>query len=108
MENLADAPRMILDKTADQRVVPWRRTAALDVALLAALVGFTSWLGYVGFIASDDGSYSEAAIGWLDHFPYVGINHWGLRHAVVLPVALSFLVSGINEVSMILPTRVYL
>jgi 4-amino-4-deoxy-L-arabinose transferase-like glycosyltransferase len=108
MENLADAPRMILDKTADQRVVPWRRTAALDVALLAALVGFTSWLGYVGFIASDDGSYSEAAIGWLDHFPYVGINHWGLRHAVVLPVALSFWVGGVSELTMMLPTKVYL
>jgi len=46
--------------------------AALDVAFLVALVGFTSWLGYVGFIASDDGSYSEAAIGWLDHFLTLG------------------------------------
>lgn len=81
--------------------------AALDVAFLVALVGFTSWLGYVGFIASDDGSYSEAAIGWLDHFPYVGINHWGLRHAVVLPVALSFWLGGINELTMMLPTKVY-
>jgi len=82
--------------------------AALDVAFLVALVGFTSWLGYVGFIASDDGSYSEAAIGWLDHFPYVGINHWGLRHTVVLPVALSFWLGGINELTMVLPTKVYL
>jgi 4-amino-4-deoxy-L-arabinose transferase-like glycosyltransferase len=99
---------MILDKTADQRVVPWWRMAALDVALLVALVGFTSWLGYVGFIASDDGYYSEAAIGWLDHFPYVGIKHWGLRHAVVLPVALSFWVGGVSELTMMLPTKVYL
>jgi 4-amino-4-deoxy-L-arabinose transferase-like glycosyltransferase len=108
MENLADAPRMILARTADQSIVPWRRMAALDVAFLVALVGFTSWLGYVGFIASDDGSYSEAAIGWLDHFPYVGINHWGLRHTVVLPVALSFWLGGINELTMMLPTKVYL
>jgi len=72
MENLADAPRMILARTADQSIVPWRRMAALDVAFLVALVGFTSWLGYVGFIASDDGSYSEAAIGWLDHFLTLG------------------------------------
>jgi hypothetical protein len=104
MQSLADAPRMILDKTADQRVVPgW-----LDVALLVALVGFTSWLGYVGYIASDDGSYSKAAIGWLDHFPYVAINHWGLRHAVVLPVALSFWLGGISELTMMPPTKVYL
>ena len=99
---------MTSEAAVDQRVVRlWGRTA-LHVTLLVALVGFTSWLGYTGFIASDDWSYSEAAIGWLDHFPYVGTNHWGLRHAVVLPVALSFLLSGINEVSMILPTRVYL
>jgi hypothetical protein len=107
MDNLADAPRMILDKTADQSVVSWRAMAALDVALLVALAGFTSWLGYVGFIASDDGSYSEAAIGWLDHFPYIGINHWGLRHAVVLPVALSFWLGGVSELTMLLPTKVY-
>jgi hypothetical protein len=107
MDNLTDAPRMILDKTADQSILPWRGVTALDVALLLAIVGFTSWLGYVGFIASDDGSYSEAAIGWLDHFPYVGINHWGLRHAVVLPVALSFWLGGINEMTMMLPTKVY-
>jgi 4-amino-4-deoxy-L-arabinose transferase-like glycosyltransferase len=99
---------MIANNTVDQSIVPWRGIAVLDVALLIALVGFTSWLGYVGFIASDDGSYSEAAIGWLDHFPYVAINHWGLRHAVVLPVALSFWLGGINEVSMMLPTKIYL
>jgi hypothetical protein len=39
MENLADAPRMILARTADQSIVPWRRMAALDVAFLVALVG---------------------------------------------------------------------
>ena len=47
----------------------------LHATLLVALVGFTSWLGYVGFIASADWSYSIAAIGWLEHFPYVGTNH---------------------------------
>ena len=108
MDNSADARRMILDKTADQSIAPWRGVTALHVALLLAIAALTSWLGYVGFIASDDGSYSEAAIGWLDHFPYVGINHWGLRHAVVLPVALSFWLGGINELTMMLPTKVYL
>src|ERR1700752_4137328 len=94
MEKLTGTPKTISNAAVDQRVVRlWGRTA-LDVTLLVALVGFTSWLGYIGFIASDDWSYSEAAIGWLEHFPYVGTNHWGLRHAVVLPVALSFLVRG--------------
>src|SRR5262249_3286059 len=108
MDKLTDAARLISHTAVDQRAVPLRRMAALDLALLVALVGFTSWLGYVGFLGSDDGSYSEAAIGWLDHFPYVGINHWALRHAVVLPVALSFWLGGINEVSMMLPTKIYL
>jgi 4-amino-4-deoxy-L-arabinose transferase-like glycosyltransferase len=106
VDNLA--PTMASDTAVDQRIEPFRGVKALDVVLLGALVGFTSWLGYVGFIASDDGSYSEAAIGWLDHFPYVGINHWGLRHLVVLPVALSFWLGGVNELSMMLPTKVYL
>jgi len=102
------APRIISYTAVDHRIVRLRGLTSLHVALLVVIVGFTSWLGYVGFIASDDGSYSEAAIGWLDHFPYVGINHWALRHAVVLPVALSFWLGGINEFTMMLPTKVYL
>jgi hypothetical protein len=108
MDNLADAPRMISDETVNHGIVSRRGVVALHLALLFAIVGFTSWLGYIGFIASDDGSYSEAAIGWLDHFPYVGINHWGLRHTVVLPVALSFWLGGVSELTMMLPTKVYL
>ena len=108
MDDLADAPRIISDKAVDQSIVSWQGVVALQLALLVAIVVFTSWLGYVGFIASDDGSYSEAAVGWLDHFPYVGVNHWGLRHAVVLPVALSFWLGGISELNMMLPTKVYL
>jgi 4-amino-4-deoxy-L-arabinose transferase-like glycosyltransferase len=108
MQELSNAPQMISANPVDHRTVPWHGIAALHVALLVALVGFTSWLGYVGFIASDDWSYSEAAIGWLDHFPYVGTNHWGLRHAVVLPVALSFWLGGISEFTMMLPTKIYL
>jgi 4-amino-4-deoxy-L-arabinose transferase-like glycosyltransferase len=99
---------MKLDPAADRSNAAGRGMAALHVALLVVLVGFTSWLGYVGFIASDDGSYSEAAVGWIEHFPYVGSNHWGLRHAVVLPVALSFWLGGISELTMMLPTKAYL
>ena len=86
----------------------WWAQSVLHFVLLVVLVSFTSWLGYVGFIASDDEYYSSAAIGWLDHFPYVGTNHWGLRHAVALPVALSFWLGGINELSMMLPLKAYL
>jgi len=84
------------------------RAAATHLVLLAAIAGFTIWLGYIGFIASDDQSYSMAAIGWLDHFPYIGTTHWELRHTVVLPLALSFWLGGVNEASIMLPTLIYL
>jgi len=86
----------------------WRRKIVLDAALLVALVGFTSWLGYIGFLNGGDFRYSEAAIGWVEHFPYVGVNHWGLRHPVVFPVALSFWLGGVNEFSLMLPMKIYL
>jgi len=96
------------DTSVHRRVGRLWAQSGLHVVLLVVLVGFSSWLGYVGFLASDDEYYSSAAIGWLDHFPYVGTNHWGLRHAVVLPVALSFWLGGINELSMMLPLKAYL
>jgi 4-amino-4-deoxy-L-arabinose transferase-like glycosyltransferase len=108
VEKLAGTPRIISDTAADNSGERRYGIAALHITFLFALAGFTSWLGYVGFIASDDGSYSEAAIGWLRQFPYVGATHWGLRHTVVLPVTLSFWLGGINEVSMMLPTKIYL
>ena len=63
MDNLVDAPRLIADKAGDRSTVSGRGVVAFHQALLLAIVGFTSWRGYVGFIASDDGSYSEAALG---------------------------------------------
>jgi 4-amino-4-deoxy-L-arabinose transferase-like glycosyltransferase len=84
------------------------RAAAMHLILLAAIAIFTIWLGYIGFRPSDDQYYSMAAVGWLDHFPYIGATHWELRHTVVLPLALSFWLGGINETSLMLPTLMYL
>ena len=84
------------------------QTATIHLIALSAVAGFSIWLAYIGFLASDDQSYSLAAIGWLHHFPYVGINHWELRHTVVFPIALSFWLGGINETSIMLPTLIYL
>jgi 4-amino-4-deoxy-L-arabinose transferase-like glycosyltransferase len=60
-----------------------------------------AWVGYVG---SDDHSYARGALGWLDQFPYVGKNHWTLRHTVVIPVAVSLAVFGMREISLGLPS----
>jgi 4-amino-4-deoxy-L-arabinose transferase-like glycosyltransferase len=69
---------------------------AVGIAMLAV-----SWVGYVG---SDDHSYARGALGWLNSFPYVGDDHWTLRHTVVLPVAASLAVFGFREISLGLPS----
>jgi 4-amino-4-deoxy-L-arabinose transferase-like glycosyltransferase len=68
----------------------------VGIAMLAA-----GWVGYVG---SDDHSYARGALGWLNSFPYVGDDHWTLRHTVVLPVAASLAVFGFREISLGLPS----
>jgi hypothetical protein len=61
-------------------------------------------IGWVGYVGSDDHSYARGAFGWLNHFPYVGQDHWTLRHTVVIPVAVSLAVFGIREISLGLPS----
>src|SRR4051794_25574097 len=98
---------MISDVVIPQRIRRLPLTM-IHILLLIAIAGFTIWLSYIGFLASDDQSYAEAAIGWLSHFPYIGTNHWSLRHTVVLPLAFSFWLGGINEASIVASGVVYL
>jgi len=60
-----------------------------------------AWVGYVG---SDDHSYARGALGSLNRFPYVGEDHWTLRHTVVIPVAVSLAIFGMREISLGLPS----
>lgn len=71
------------------------------VLLLGALMMGLAWVGYVG---SDDHSYARGAIGWLHEFPYVGTDHWTLRHTVVIPIAISLALIGPQELSLALPS----
>ncbi len=73
--------------------------ALLTVSLLAAL--------HVGFQASDDANYLTGALGWIEQFPYVGDNHWTLRHTITLPTALSIRLFGTNEFSVSLSNMLY-
>src|SRR6185437_6433756 len=77
------------------------------VLLVLAIAVFSAWLGWTGYIESDDQYYASAAVGWLTKFPYIGTGHWGLRHAIVLPIAASFALGGISETALILPTTLY-
>ncbi len=85
---------------------PTSRSVVL--ALLAlTLFPLLRWYFGVGFIGSDDSLYWENAGKWLTHFPYVADNHWGLRHTLVIPIALARLALGDVQVALMLPTLIY-
>jgi Dolichyl-phosphate-mannose-protein mannosyltransferase len=56
-------------------------------ATIAILVLLSSWNAVGPSFIIDDLHFFEAARNWIDHPPYVGTTHWGLRHAIVLPLA---------------------
>jgi Dolichyl-phosphate-mannose-protein mannosyltransferase len=62
---------------------------------------------HTGFQASDDASYLAGGLGWIEHFPYIGNDHWTLRHTITIPIAVSVLLFGANEWSISLPNAVY-
>ena len=63
-----------------------------------------AWVGYAG---TDDQSYASGAMGWLNGFPYIGDNHWKLRHPVVIPLAVSLAIFGYREISLGLPSAFF-
>lgn len=75
------------------------------LAFLAA--GLFIALGWTGFIAADDLRYARAAAGWARHVPFLATDHWGVRHAVVLPMAVAFRVGGISEATLAVPAVLY-
>lgn len=76
-----------------------RHLVTLTFLIALATVAF----GWVGFYGSDDLSYAAGGMGWIDNFPYVGVNHWTLRHTVVIPMAALFGIFGISEFTLVLP-----
>jgi phosphatidylglycerophosphate synthase len=59
------------------------------ILLVVVIAVFSAWLGWTGYIESDDQYYASAAVGWMTKFPYIATGHWGLRHTIVLPIAAS-------------------
>ena len=74
-----------------------------------SLIGFLffAWAGAVGFLGSDDVAYAAAAQGWLNDFPFLGENHWSLRHTITLPLAVLFGLFGEGELTLAIPTLLY-
>lgn len=56
-------------------------------AVLALGAGVALWLGWIGFIASDDALYYQGALRWLTDPPFAGDNHWATRFPLTLTFA---------------------
>jgi 4-amino-4-deoxy-L-arabinose transferase-like glycosyltransferase len=88
-----------------KRCSPLTYLSGLAIVLSAGIGMLTlAWVGYVG---SDDHSYARGALAWLHDFPYVGDDHWTLRHPVVLPIAASLALFGFREASLGVPSAVF-
>lgn len=74
---------------------------ALSIATLAIIF---SWTGY---IASDDELYISTAISWLTDFPHMSQHFGGIRHGLVLPLALAAKLGGTNFAAMIVPVLAF-
>lgn len=60
----------------------WPWALAVLIAGVAAL-----WIGWIGFIASDDSLYHAGAMRWLVDPPYAGDDHWATRFPLTLTFA---------------------
>ncbi|WP_181008316.1 ArnT family glycosyltransferase [Sphingomonas montanisoli] len=67
----------------------WRWAVPTVIVVAIAL-----WLGWVGFIASDDGLYYFGAVKWVDSPPYSGVDHWTTRFPVELSFAAAIAIFG--------------
>jgi len=85
---------------AGRRQVTLAWVPALVSVLLTFGLGALFWVGYTG---TDDGSYVDAALGWLHHFPYVGDSHWAVRYPVVLTAAAGMALLGERTLAAGLP-----
>lgn len=59
------------------------------------------WFGPRG---SDDTLYWRAATDWFQTVPYIGPEHWDLRHTIVLPLVLARIVLGDGPLSLAMPS----
>ncbi|SEI98328.1 Dolichyl-phosphate-mannose-protein mannosyltransferase [Sphingomonas sp. OV641] len=71
------------------RLAGW--IAVLGATMLAAL-----FIGWIGFMASDDSLYHAGAIRWLTDPPFPGSDHWSTRFPLTLTFAAVIRVMGNN------------
>ncbi|WBH16623.1 glycosyltransferase family 39 protein [Sphingomonas radiodurans] len=74
--------RQQVPDTGERAVRQGRWLAIVTAAMVAAL-----YLGWVGFIASDDSLYHAGALRWLTDPPFAGSDHWSTRFPLTLTFA---------------------
>ena len=75
--------------------------------ILILFLAWNIWFAAAGFLASDDGFYSEAAIKWMNDGAYVGETHWSLRQTLVLPLSIVYGVLGVSEAALVSVSTAY-
>lgn len=78
----APAQRVRLFRGGERPVATPAWLAIVTVAMLASL-----YVGWVGFIASDDSLYHQGAMRWLTDPPFAGSDHWSTRFPLTLTFA---------------------
>lgn len=78
--------------------IVWTDLAFLILATLAILN-----FAWVGYLDSDDKNHLGGILGWYSDFPYVASNHAELRHFLAIPIAASFQLFGVSEISLVIP-----
>ena len=66
-------------------LAPAGRAGWAGLVVAAALLAL--WLGWIGYIASDDALYYDGAVRWLEAPPFAGDNHWTTRFPLTLTFA---------------------
>ena len=90
------------EPSRDSMVWSW-----FDLISILIVCTISFYASGIGFIASDDFGYIEAARGWLHHFPFISNFFGDLRHPAVLPMAASIAVLGDSEFAAELPNIAY-
>jgi hypothetical protein len=83
----------------------WNAKGAMPIAAWGCVIFLVMlWLFWFGARGADDDLYWQASSGWLHAFPFIGANHWSLRHTLVVPLALARLILPDGPLALALPS----
>ncbi len=84
------------------RVPGFARSAAVrfwpPIALIAIVAALA--IGWIGYTASDDAAYYQAAQLWIAHPPVAGADHWATRFPLILSLAAALALLGAGPAAM--------